>query len=144
MTEATTTQYLTKSILTNALKPLRFGFVKMCDSSRSKSGFTTYHTHSSKKKGIIGGSIGPMTVTNAHLDRNRCVTNDLIATLKRLACQFEILEISESSNDGVNLTFKTGPKKTVTVSFSWHLFPAYSGRDFSSYQNYWLVYNENK
>lgn len=87
-------------------------------------------------KGIRGGSIGPMTVTNEHLNHNREVENQVKDALKELE-----YETCEDHSNGFKITIQINAKQNSEISFNWGLYPAYHPtRNLdSSYQNYWLV-----
>jgi len=87
-------------------------------------------------KGIRGGSIGPMTSTNAHMEHNRKVEQKVIDILR------SIPGVEYPSNqDAMNFSLNDG-KKVHKYYFSWHTFRTYAHNEYDpSYQTYWLILN---
>ena len=116
--------------INSRLKDLGLGFVKMNEGSFSNGKVYT-NWEGKRSKGIRGGSIGPMTMTNAHMNHNA----EVEAKLKEAFFGFY-------SYDGVSskLTFDLG-KKTRTYNFAWNLFPSNTNAmDLDpGYQSYWLT-----
>lgn len=100
-------------------------------------------------KGIPGGSIGPMTVTNAHMERNAKIEKDLRNDIYNLNKEYfdipsEILvKVKQSSGFSDPIILKIGNNKYKAISMVWNLYPAYvrSAGLSSDYQNYWLQIN---
>jgi len=125
---------MTKQEINTALKDkLGFGFVKMQKNDWQEV------THSSKLKGLPGGSIGPMTATTAYRDVNRQVVDKLAAVWYALGAQVK----TAGSDDYYALrAIITIAGKEVEYTFSWKLFPTYAHNHYDrGYQNYWLVLN---
>lgn len=85
-------------------------------------------------KGIRGGSIGPMTSTNAHWNHNRDTEQKVFNVLATL----EGVEYN-SNADGIYFTLNDG-KKVHKYKFSWQLFQTYAHNEYDpSYRTYWLT-----
>jgi len=116
-----------KAEINKALKDLGYGFVKVStggfDEPKCFTGFD-----GKRVKGIAGGSVGPMTATNAYEEKNREVISTATDTLKRLGMT--------EDEDGV-LVSQNGK---IKVSFIVSYFPKYTrsaGYD-DSYQNAYI------
>lgn len=95
-----------------------------------------------KKKALQGGSFGPMTATNAYLEKCRAVRESVIEGFLKLDI---LLEISYTTDmlSSIEVRIPLSKKKTRIVRFDWRTLAAYSasmGYD-SSYTNYWFVYS---
>lgn len=100
-----------------------------------------------RKKAISGGSSGPMTSTNAHMDRNRSVEEEVTKAFTAMRPYGLQTDQSKSWVSGqlknLDFIFMVDEKTQRTVKFSWEQFPTNSrsrGYD-SSYQSYWFVMN---
>jgi hypothetical protein len=105
------------------LKSLGFSNVKQSVSGDSYK-TPTYRNQSGKMVfGLRGGSVGPLTVTNAHLERNRDVQTKLIAALRSAgATVSETRDFIEVTANGKH------------VSLFWTTYPSYTNlRDYQSY-----------
>lgn len=123
---------MTKTEINKALKNIGFGFVKMQ--------VNTYQdkTHPSKTKGLRGGSIGPMTVTNAHENHNQSVINKTKIALTNIGGKVE------SSYHDLSISFPSKRGKLV-YNFDLQLFKKYAGFDLDpSYKTYWLTVNSEE
>ena len=125
---------MTKQEINAALKDrLGFGFVKMQKNDWQEV------THPSKLKGLMGGSIGPMTATTADRDVNRRVIDKLAAAMYALGAQVKTAEYDDYYALKATIDIAGKP---VEYSFSWKLFPTYAHNHYDrGYQNYWLVLN---
>jgi len=120
---------MNKKEINAKLKELGLGFVKMNTptSYDLKSGKCHTDWDGKKSKGFIGGSIGPMTMTNAHQGHNRQVEDKIRE------------EFPRNFSYEVNTLVLTFDK--IVYKFEWKLFPANTvACDLDSgYQNYWLT-----
>lgn len=109
-----------------------FGFVKLNDGDNAPKTFKNWSGQTFK--GFIGGSIGPMTMTDAYASHNRDVEDRVRKALAPLASDYGI------NSDTHFFKFNDG-KKGLQLNFRWRLFPLYTNRmDLDSgYQRYWFV-----
>ena len=98
---------MTKTEINKALKEIGFGFVKMRVNSYQDK------THPSKMKGLRGGSIGPMTMTDAHHTHNINVIDKVKNTLKNIGGTVE-----KSSYD-VTVSF---PSNKGKITYLVHIY----------------------
>jgi hypothetical protein len=126
--KASSGNFMSKSEINKVLKGLDFGLVKMnINMYKSK-------THPSKQQGIRGGSIGPMTATDAHLNHNREALGKVKDKLESIGGRVE------ETHADLTVTFPS-KKGELVYNFSWGLYPTYAGNDYDrSYQTYWLTY----
>ena len=127
---------MTQSEVNKLLKEAGLGFVKINTSSYPINRSKKYTNWEGKSfKGFRGGSIGPMTVTNAHLNHNKEVVQRINELTRDYSCQ-----LAETDN-GVIIKFQAGSGKDIVKEFKWNTFPTNSasmGFD-PAYQTYWLV-----
>lgn len=85
-------------------------------------------------KGFRGGSHGPMTSTNAHLEHNREIEQKVIKALAPLAEDYTV------QNGAYIFKFNDG-KKGFTMKFTWMEFPTYTRNvDLDpGYRTWWFV-----
>jgi hypothetical protein len=122
---------MTKTEINKALKEIGFGFIKMRVNSYQDK------THPSKMKGLRGGSIGPMTVTDAHHTHNTNVIDNVKNTLQNIGGSVE-----KGSYD-LTVSFPSNRGKLV-YNFYLTLYPTYSHNEYDkSYQTYWLELSKN-
>lgn len=117
------------------LKRQGLGFVKISDGGSWDNG-KKYVSHGGiSSKGFKGGSIGPMTMTNAHMDHNRKKQSELVTALTPL-----VNEIATNDN-GFCIVFELKPGNFRHISFDWRLFPTYSWKANldNGYKSYWLI-----
>ena len=119
--------YTTKQDLNNALKAIGLEAPKSRINSFKSKSHRGY-------KGIRGGSIGPMTSTNAHSKHNFDVelkVTDVLRTIPGVEYSTDHTGIQFSLNDG---------KKVHKYKFSWQLFQTYAHNEYDpSYRTYWLT-----
>ena len=122
---------MTKREINKTLKEIGFGFIKMRVNSYQDK------THPDRFKGLRGGSIGPMTVTNAHHTHNTNVIDKVKSTLKNIGGTVE-----KGSYD-LSVSFPTN-KGRLVYNFYLTLYPTYAGNEYDSgYQTYWLELSKN-
>ena len=107
------------------LKSLGFSNVKQSVSGGDYYKNPTYRSQSGKMVfGIHGGSIGPLTCTNAHLERNSSVEKQIVNLLRAAGA-------TVWDDTGAYLTVEFGGK---SVNLQWITIPTYTNlRDYSSY-----------
>jgi hypothetical protein len=123
---------MTKTEINKVLKNIGFGFVKMQ--------VNTYQdkTHPSKTKGLRGGSIGPMTATDAYMNHNQSAINETKTALTNIGGKVE------SSYNDLSISFPSKKGKLV-YNFNLNLFKTYAGFDLDpSYKTYWLTVNSEE
>jgi hypothetical protein len=114
----------------------------------ARNGRTGFDKVILRKRAKEGGSMGPMTVTNAHLDR--CVTTqDKLANKLReeLSKQFGTYSMVfkpcyVGSSDMLNLVIHIplSDKLTRVITFKWQTFAQYVNSSYDpSYETYWYV-----
>ena len=117
--------------------PTGYGSVKQ----RASQGFGRYIPDKPYKtwegitpKGFRGGSHGPMTSTNAHLEHNRAMEQKVIKALSPLAEDYRV------DNGRYIFKFNDG-KKGFSMVFSWMEFPTYTRNvDLDpGYMTWWFV-----
>lgn len=98
-----------------------------------------------RQKSMSGGSIGPMTMTNAHMDHNKKAQDLVVNGFKSLVDKFGAtmeLKYADSYGLGMLMISVRLDKKTVReISFRWDLFASNLrsvGYD-EGYQSYWYV-----
>jgi hypothetical protein len=126
----------TKSQINAALKTIGYGFVRVSSKGESR----VYRDHDNRMvKGIRGGSIGPMTCTNAHLDHNKEVIQKVFNVLTDIGVMFD-----HTDSSGMTMYYMRG-KKRVTLRISAQLFPMYKDNIYSpEYKNYYILVDEYK
>ena len=123
---------MTKTEINKALKEIGFGFVKM------RKDMYTDKTHPSKLKGLRGGSVGPMTSTNAHMNHNQNAINETKTALINIGGSVE------KSYCDLSISFPSKKGKLI-YHFNLNLFKTYAGFDYDpSYQTYWLVLDKTE
>ena len=117
------------------LKDIELGNVKMEKDHYHKA---TYKTYENKTvKGIQGGSIGPMTSTDAHQNHNFKIEAKVREILGHLSDK--VISEGMFTSYYINLG-----KKTRIFKFHWSLFPTYAHNEYDlSYQSYWYVLQTN-
>ena len=123
---------MTKTEINKALKGIGFGFVKMSVNAYQVK------THPSKMKGLRGGSIGPMTMTDQYMNHNQTAINEIKTGLTNIGGRVE-----KSYND-ISISFPSKKGKLI-YHFNLSLFKTYAGFDYDpSYQTYWLVLDKTE
>ena len=123
---------MTKTEINKVLKSIGFGFVKMHVNMYQDK------THPDKVKGLRGGSIGPMTMTDAHINHNQSAINETKTALTNIGGKVE------SSYHDLSISFPSKKGKLV-YNFDLRLFKKYAGFDYDpSYQTYWLTVNSEE
>lgn len=91
-------------------------------------------------KGIRGGSIGPMTMTDAHLKHNSDAVEKLVEKLRVLRPDV----VEHTANGGVNITIQVSEKQNRVLHFSWSQYPSNAASmDLDpDYQTYWLTMSQ--
>lgn len=123
----------TKLEIKNALKQLGFGLVKMeLDHFHSK----TYKGFDGKGiQGVAGGSVGPMTMTDAW--KSHCNEREQKVRTALLSLGAKL----ETFGNGFNATFDLGNGVTRILYFLWNTYPTYAHNHYDpSYKTYWLTY----
>ena len=118
---------MTKSEINKALREIGVDFVKMR--------IDYYHekTHPLKKKGLRAGSIGPLTVTQAHMEHNRNTIDKVKDTLYRLGGSVE------RTLSDLTVSFPSKKGKLI-YDFNLEMFPTYAHNEYDpGYQTYWLT-----
>lgn len=132
---------LKPSDINKVLKEAGLGFVTMSTGSYSRP-----KTHSSKSKGIRGGSVGPMTATSAWRGHNEKAEREFYYKLLKAFEKNDDVKFSVPDGNGFKMYVENPVKGIQTVySFGWQTFPsnvASMGYD-SGYQTYWLTYYIN-
>jgi hypothetical protein len=117
----------------------------------ARHGYTGRDTVLLRQRALAGGSKGPLTVTNAHLER--CVTNQraMLTTLKAELAKHVGENVKFFSRQcylsgGIvgmeNATFHIplNSKTTRVITFAWQLHAANVSSNLDpAYQNYWYV-----
>jgi hypothetical protein len=129
-----------KKEIAELLKKLGLGNVKMHGVGYNSFGEDTkvYKSPIGKMvKAIKGGSIGPMTVTDAHMDLNEKVVNELTSVFLDLG----ICERIKSDKWSLEASFQISASKKMTLYFHWDLFPTYTREKNldPGYKTYWFV-----
>jgi uncharacterized protein YxjI len=104
------------------------------------------HRISSKRtKGLIGGSIGPLTVTNAYIKHCEDTAQQVLKAFQSLPTDIEWSYDSTLAYVGnlQNFTFtvKTGKNTQRVIKFCWERHSTYAARlrYDSSYETYWFA-----
>ena len=98
-----------------------------------------------RKKAIRGGSIGPMTVTDAHVAHMRAAQNKIQTAFRNsytlLVTSHSITPAAVDSRvEDLSFTFRISDKIQRTVYFTWDLYPTYAHNEYDrSYKTYWMV-----
>lgn len=98
-----------------------------------------------KQKALRGGSIGPMTCTNAHINHMITPQTELIHAFATLSHVINSCSVQESYIDNrvknYHYEIQLDSKTVRTITFKWQLLSTYSYlADLdSSYKTYWLV-----
>jgi len=122
---------MTKREINNALKEIGFGFIKM------RVNMYQDKTHPSKMKGLRGGSIGPMTMTDAYMKHNNDAIDETRNKLESIGGTVE-----QGSYD-LSVSFPNGKGK-IMYNFYLTLYPTYAGNEYDrGYQTYWLELSKN-
>ena len=123
---------MTKAEINKVLKSIGFGFVKM------QVNMYQDKTHPSKTKGLRGGSIGPMTMTDQYMNHNRSAINETRTALTNVGGKVE------SSYHDLSISFPSKKGKLV-YNFDLQLFRTYAHNEYDpSYQTYWLKVNSEE
>jgi hypothetical protein len=95
-------------------------------------------------KGFVGGSIGPLTVTDAHHSLNEDMQNKVYAafnamegaSVKRVASAFDSHRLQN-----IVIEVPVSAKVIRVIKFNWELFRSYTSqaRFDPGYQTYWYV-----
>jgi hypothetical protein len=103
----------------------------------------SYHTKPFKNwqgktvKGIQGGSQGPMTCTNAHIERNRAVMRKIHDSLVDIATDVNVMSNSRSV-----FNFEDAKGKKFSLVVDTDSFPTYAHNNYDpSYETWWLTLN---
>ena len=116
-----------KQELNLILKKCGLGFVKGTLNSFETKVLTNFD--GKRNKGIKGGSIGPMTMTNAHTNHNLNIERKVIDSI---GTQY----LKEHSPNNY-LSFDINGLKITLI---WKLFPTYAHNHYdASYMTYWLT-----
>jgi len=128
---------ITKAEINKLFKEAGYQFIKLDNGDRFSSGTIYKNSQGKRVKGFRGGSIGPMTVTSAHLKHN----DKKVQKIKSIACEYA--KTCYLTKNGLEMTFLTGPNKLTTYSFTWQLYPTHthSANLDSMYETYYLVGN---
>jgi len=122
---------MTKREINNALKEIGFGFIKM------RVNMYQDKTHPRKMKGLRGGSIGPMTMTDAYMKHNNDAIDETRNKLESIGGTVE-----QGSYD-LSVSFPNGKGK-IMYNFYLTLYPTYAGNEYDrGYQTYWLELSKN-
>lgn len=101
-----------------------------------------------RKRAKSGGSMGPMTVTNAHLDR--CVTTqqklvdrlreELTKQFGSFNMTFKQCYLGNHAMQNATIKIPLNAKTTRVITFTWQIFAQYVNSNYDpSYQTYWYV-----
>ena len=129
---------ITKSKINAILKDLGLGYIRINNGSMNGICFTP------KVKGILTSSIGPMTLSSAHTERNMKISQDVKSRLRNELYPMEgYLGIQEKSGGDFQLSVQLTPKKVEVYEFIFMLFPTYTpNMNYDpSYRNYYLTVN---
>ena len=123
---------ISKGDIANALKAAGFENVSMIVNSFKSASYKPL------TKGLRGGSIGPMTATDAYRNRNR----EVVERLEKSLWNFTGSKAREREYETYDLVWRfPAGKKDLIYKFMWSLYPSNSGRDLDpGYQTYWLTY----
>ena len=125
-----TVTFITKKRINELLKELEVGFVKQQKDTYHDVVYTNWE--GKRYKGLRGGSIGPMTMTDMHRKHNCDVETKVKQKLNYYADSMYI------ENDQLNFDFRISEKQIRTLSFKWHLFGKYAHNQYDEgYQNYY-------
>lgn len=105
-----------------------------------------------RKRALRGGSVGPLTVTNAHMTRSADNQKAMIEKLRAgfrdqlpdvpVAYYAKECYLGGGAHGMNNVTFRIplNSKTTRTIKFTWQLFNTNISRDLDpSYMTYWMV-----
>ena len=123
---------ITKTNINAVLKTFGFGNVKMSDGGMYSEG-KAYRDYNNKTvRGIAAGSHGPMTVTNAHVERFNSTFAEVSEALKAIGFVQE--------GDGT-LIANRDAKKPLVLTLAKREFPAYtrSANYDEGYKNVYIV-----
>ena len=124
-----------KSQINATLKSLGYESVKMTTHHGTSKVYRDWNNKICK--GIRGGSIGPMTVTNAAQVTNAKVLDKLREALGDIG-----LERDHSDPTGMRMYYFKG-RKRIILEFNVVTFPAYYRSSYSNeYQNYYITVKE--
>ena len=88
-------------------------------------------------KGLRGGSIGPMTMTDAYMKHNNDAIDETRNKLESIGGTVE-----QGSYD-LSVSFPNGKGK-IMYNFYLTLYPTYAGNEYDrGYQTYWLELSKN-
>jgi hypothetical protein len=122
---------MTKREINNALKEIGFGFIKM------RVNMYQDKTHPRKMKGLRGGSIGPMTMTDAYMKHNNDAIDETRNKLESIG------GVVEQGSYDLSVSFPNGKGK-IMYNFYLTLYPTYAGNEYDrGYQTYWLELSKN-
>jgi hypothetical protein len=134
------TQATAKTVVGNALKNIGLGFIGYNDGTPYK-----LKAFANRTKGLIGGSIGPLTVTNAYIKHCEDTAQQVLKAFQSLPTDIEWSYDSTLAYVGnlQNFTFtvKTGKNTQRVIKFCWERHSTYAARlrYDSSYETYWFA-----
>jgi hypothetical protein len=140
-TENKMTQVTLKAQATAILKDLGLGFIKASTGDFGSRDVVL----EPRQKGLRGGSMGPLTVTDAHHDRSAKVQREVYDAFSNLP---EALVTWETCYAGathklsnVRVVIALDAKKVRVLNFYWRAFKTYTraANLDSGYCTYWLV-----
>ena len=125
----------TKTQINAALKSVGYQSIKM---RTGTDGTKVYRDYNNKiVKGVRGGSIGPMTVTDAAITHNKETLERVCNALRDIGVSYDYTD-----NSGIAMHYIKG-KKRVNIRLSASLFPAYYRSIYSpEYKNYYILVTE--
>jgi len=135
------TQASAKTVVNDALKAIGLKYISI------SLGHYKWKAIEPRTKGLSGGSIGPMTVTNAHLDVCRETEHQVFDVIQKLPSDIRWSYVRNPAYHGngklEDLTFMitTGKNTVRVIKFRWELHQTYSysqGYD-NAYQTYWFA-----
>ena len=123
------------------LKDLEVGYVKHSTGDFSGKGVIA----EGRYKGLRGGSIGPLTVTDAHHDHSAKVQKrvfDAFAAMEGATVEWRTCYAGATHKlSNIEVTIRLDEKKVRVLNFYWRAFKTYtaSARLDPDYATYWLV-----
>jgi hypothetical protein len=140
-TEQNMTQASAKTVVNDALKATGLKYISI------NLGQYKWKAIEPRTKGLSGGSIGPMTVTDAHLTFCNDTARRVLKVFQNLPADIDWSYVPKPAYHGngkledLTFTITTGKNTVRVIKFCWELHQTYSysqGYD-NAYQTYWFA-----
>ncbi len=133
------TQVSAKTVINDKLKNIGLGLIGYDDGTPYK-----LKAFSNRTKGFIGGSVGPLTVTNAYIKHCDDAAQAVLAAFRSLTdidWSYDSLPAYIGNLQNFTFTVKTGKNTQRLIKFVWERHSTYAARlrYDSSYQTYWFA-----